>query len=263
MHRMSTAVSPRPVSPEAVIDEPGLFHLSSLNSREIGRPWSPVDPPLAAVPESALHESAELPEKHNLEMAFAPASLEPSASTPAPDLTLPLDDLPAFPPPLDEAPVRSLPQAEHGIPSPADDRAEFDGDMDMASCALQTAVTDPESDEPASVAKGSPFAEAPLPATSTAPTEATNCGEVASSSIPALALPLNGTSHAGRSGAAPARIGSGRLVPARLTWKPRDPFAAGARPEMGRFRWELMLTSACITAVCGLGCVWLLRTLLA
>jgi hypothetical protein len=62
---------------------------------------------------------------------------------------------------------------------------------------------------------------------------------------------------------APKRIGSGRLVPARLTWKPRDPFAAEGTTKTERFRWEVMLTSACITAVCGLACVWLLRTLLA
>jgi hypothetical protein len=62
---------------------------------------------------------------------------------------------------------------------------------------------------------------------------------------------------------APHRIGQGRLVPVRLTWKPGDPFAAGAKPVGGRFRWELMLTAACITAVCGLGCIWVLRTVLA
>ncbi len=65
-----------------------------------------------------------------------------------------------------------------------------------------------------------------------------------------------------RSTLAPKRIGSGRLVPARLTWKPGDPFATPSRPKRAPFRWELMLTSACITAVCGLGCVWLLRNLL-
>jgi hypothetical protein len=61
----------------------------------------------------------------------------------------------------------------------------------------------------------------------------------------------------------PRSIGSGKLVPARLTWKPGDPFA-GARADFGqRFRWELMLTAACVTSVAGLGCIWLLRTLLA
>ncbi|MBN2561243.1 MAG: hypothetical protein JXQ75_09970 [Phycisphaerae bacterium] len=64
-------------------------------------------------------------------------------------------------------------------------------------------------------------------------------------------------------GKAPKRIGSGRLVPARLTWKPGDPFATPSRPKRNQFRWEAMLTAACITAACGLGCIWLLRTILA
>ncbi|MFH1418565.1 MAG: hypothetical protein ABII12_09815 [Planctomycetota bacterium] len=67
----------------------------------------------------------------------------------------------------------------------------------------------------------------------------------------------------GTPGVVPRRIGRGRLVPARLTWKPGDPFAASAQEVKYSFRWELMLTAACVTAVCGLGCVWLLRTLLA
>lgn len=60
----------------------------------------------------------------------------------------------------------------------------------------------------------------------------------------------------------PRRIGSGQLVPARLTWRPGDPFGGDAAAR-ARFRWELMLTSACVTAACGLGGIWLLRTLLA
>lgn len=60
----------------------------------------------------------------------------------------------------------------------------------------------------------------------------------------------------------PKRIGSGQLVPARLTWRPGDPFGSDAKGK-SRFRWELMLTSACVTAACGLGGIWLLRTLLA
>ncbi len=61
----------------------------------------------------------------------------------------------------------------------------------------------------------------------------------------------------------PKRIGGGRLVPTRLTWKPGEPAGlAKPRPKAG-FRWETMLTTACITAVCGMGCLWLLRTILA
>ncbi len=64
--------------------------------------------------------------------------------------------------------------------------------------------------------------------------------------------------------AAPKRIGSGRLVPARLTWKPGDPFSGSRSRSAGKpFRWEVMLTAACVTAACGMGCIWLLRTILA
>jgi hypothetical protein len=61
----------------------------------------------------------------------------------------------------------------------------------------------------------------------------------------------------------PKRIGSGELVPARLTWRPGDPFGDTGESGMRRFRWDLMLTSAGVTAACGLACIWLLRTLLA
>jgi len=62
-------------------------------------------------------------------------------------------------------------------------------------------------------------------------------------------------------GVIPKRIGSGRLVPARLTWKPGDLFADSKKTKGSLFRWEVMLTSACITAACGMGCIWLLRTI--
>ncbi len=71
------------------------------------------------------------------------------------------------------------------------------------------------------------------------------------------------TSSLGRPAAAPRRIGSGELVPARLTWRPGDPFAGSESANRRRFRWDVMLTSACITAGCGLACIWLLRTILA
>ncbi|MFQ5424558.1 MAG: hypothetical protein ACE5F9_11330 [Phycisphaerae bacterium] len=59
----------------------------------------------------------------------------------------------------------------------------------------------------------------------------------------------------------PMRIGSGRLVPARLTWKPGDPFCDSSN-RVRRFRWEIMLTAACGTAVCGMGAIWLLGQLI-
>ncbi len=60
----------------------------------------------------------------------------------------------------------------------------------------------------------------------------------------------------------PQRIGSGKLAPTKLSWKPGDPFGCSDDPTR-RFRWELMLTTACVTAMCGLTCIWLLRTILA
>lgn len=64
--------------------------------------------------------------------------------------------------------------------------------------------------------------------------------------------------------AVPKRIGSGRLVPARLTWRPGDPFAArSATGQVHRFRWDTMLKAAGITTACGIGCLWILRSLLA
>lgn len=71
-----------------------------------------------------------------------------------------------------------------------------------------------------------------------------------------------GSAYSLRTVNTPRRIGSGQLVPARLTWRPGDPFGGDVRGKT-RFRWEVMLTSACVTAACGLGCIWLLRTLLA
>lgn len=62
---------------------------------------------------------------------------------------------------------------------------------------------------------------------------------------------------------APKRIGSGNLVPARLTWKPGDVFGDGAPGARQKFRWESMLRSACITASCGLLGVWLLHSIFA
>lgn len=61
----------------------------------------------------------------------------------------------------------------------------------------------------------------------------------------------------------PKQIGDGKLVPVRLTWKPGDPFGQPSRPKKNAFKWEIMLTTACVTAACGMVCMWLLRTVLA
>lgn len=82
---------------------------------------------------------------------------------------------------------------------------------------------------------------------------------------PMPALPPKGAIAAlgiPRAAGAPERIGSGRLVAARLTWKPREASSPGA-PARREFRWDTMLTAACVTAACGIGCIWLLRAILA
>lgn len=67
---------------------------------------------------------------------------------------------------------------------------------------------------------------------------------------------------AGQPGHPPRRIGRGLLVPARLTWKPGDPFGGEGEHAAESFRWDAMLTSACVTAVSGLVFIWLLRSVL-
>jgi hypothetical protein len=58
----------------------------------------------------------------------------------------------------------------------------------------------------------------------------------------------------------PRKIGSGRLIQARLTWKPGDPFNSDTpASRKNRFRWELMLSTACGTAVFGIGSFWLIH----
>lgn len=61
--------------------------------------------------------------------------------------------------------------------------------------------------------------------------------------------------------AAPSRIGTGQRVSTRLNWRPGDPFGDSSGSYGARFRWDVMLTSAGVTAACGLGCIWLLRTI--
>lgn len=92
------------------------------------------------------------------------------------------------------------------------------------------------------------------------PVASASAAERTGDSVPADDLARQGVRQRGMT---PKRIGSGRLVPARLTWKPGDPFGDGDRRSVGPFRWDVMLTSASITAAAGLICIWLLRTLLA
>lgn len=62
---------------------------------------------------------------------------------------------------------------------------------------------------------------------------------------------------------APGRIGEGKLIPSRLTWKPRELFGGAAARRADPFKWEVMLTTACVTAACGMVGIWLLRSVLA
>lgn len=61
----------------------------------------------------------------------------------------------------------------------------------------------------------------------------------------------------------PMRIGYGKLVVQRLRWRPGDPFGQAAREYVNEFSWHRMVTSACVTAACGLAAVWLLHTIFA
>lgn len=84
-----------------------------------------------------------------------------------------------------------------------------------------------------------------------------------SSVVAAVSTAESVTAGGQRPAQTPKRIGSGQLVPARLTWKPGDPFGDSDGAGRRRFRWDVMLTSAGITAACGMFCIWVLRTLLA
>jgi hypothetical protein len=136
---------------------------------------------------------------------------------------------------------------------------EIDGDaaaQDGSHTDDIVATTDPQHDEaPRPAGPSDRPVETPPRESATTPT-----------GKPMPPLPsLDGIMSQGvrRPGVAPQRIGSGRLVPARLTWKPGDPFAGRTARVAHPFRWELMLTAASITSACGLGCIWLLRTILA
>lgn len=72
-----------------------------------------------------------------------------------------------------------------------------------------------------------------------------------------------GFSAAAKVSAAPGRIGEGKLIPSRLTWKPRELFGGAAARRADPFKWEVMLTTACVTAACGMVGIWLLRSVLA
>jgi hypothetical protein len=64
--------------------------------------------------------------------------------------------------------------------------------------------------------------------------------------------------------APPTHIGAGRLHVERPDWRPGNPFGDVRHPRRstrGRFRWDILMATACGTATCGVVCVWLLRAL--
>jgi hypothetical protein len=258
MHSPSTLVLPDSQVSDLAAEEPTLFENSILDPRASGRPWSIIDPPLATVPGSTLQETAEPSADVAADEVYEHEIFPPLAE---PEVPEPRSDATREAPPLEEAyqddrsgPIEEISQVDLD----SDVRMTLHAPLPQASVADDDAaspgVATPPSTEPAKAVKvisDDPMVDdrpvGPLFASAAAPCDA----------------PSSGAARSARPAVAPKRIGSGCLVPARLTWKPRDPFAAGGRSGMERFRWELMLTSACITAVCGLGCVWLLRTLLA
>ena len=57
----------------------------------------------------------------------------------------------------------------------------------------------------------------------------------------------------------PKRIGNGKLMAARVQWRPGDPFGQATRAPARGFAWNRMVRSACVTAASGLILVWLLH----
>jgi len=249
MHSAST-FAPVDLHPDGVgLDEPNLFDNSILDPRSSGRPWSAVDPPLATVPSSTLQHAVEDPDHGE---TIEPSDSVSEAMEEGSDVDLPVS-LAA----LDEAPPE---------PSSVLERADIDSDIDMTldASVLETPVSADERETPRTeAARPAEPISATTEMRSGLASEDPPAGSLFACSIPSQDAALGGPARGAKPAVAPKRIGSGCLVPARLTWKPRDPLAGRSPSRMQRFRWELMLTSACITAVCGLGCVWLLRTFLA
>jgi hypothetical protein len=274
--------------------EPSLFDEIGFEVEETGKPWSPVDPPLADVtplpatelrsftevmpteqPEqhiqvndaatdmieddTVIFDDDEIPEYRNIEEVAdttveLPTTLEVLAESPhSPDPVTFIEE-----PVFEET-------ATFGDTIPLVEEPVIRASIAEAPIVETPAVEDPIAEAPAAEL---PIMEAPImaaPVVEAPIMEARSPVEkvIEPALIPPMIAPTNGRTTVQKQGLAPKKIGSGRLVSARLTWKPRDPFACPSQPKTQRFRWEVMLTSACITAVCGLGCVWILRTLLA
>lgn len=215
--------------------EPRLFDEVDLELSERGKPWSPADPPLADISDSKLTDlplTTEPPSPAAPSWADAvhPDGVQQDCAIS--ECTPGSDDMPVKP--QDDAVLTDDTSPAAAIPAAPRETLE------LTPCRLEPSIQLP-----------------------TAASSVTQSQSLAASVMSPLPSPTGSRPTICKSSSVPKRIGSGRLVPARLTWKPRDPFAVDAKPRVDHFRWDVMLTSACITAVFGLGCVWLLRTLLA
>ncbi len=65
------------------------------------------------------------------------------------------------------------------------------------------------------------------------------------------------------SGTAPRRIGRGQLVSRRLNWRPGDPFGGATGDARPPLRWERVIATTCVTAACGMACLWIITTIFA
>ncbi|HVP10368.1 MAG TPA: hypothetical protein VMV94_04175 [Phycisphaerae bacterium] len=249
--------------------EPTLFDGLGLGLNETGKPWSPVDPPLADLSEMTATNSGAVSETHQTEPEEPRVQERVSvveSEINCDDDTVILDDDELLP--VEE--TKTMTMTELGLessPAPvatADtptlrESVDFIDEPVIVEPVVEETTT---ADDKVAVAD-TPVVDAPVVEPPVVDSPAPPRLVVEPSSPPSPPALMHDRCASQKQGAAPKRIGSGRLVPARLTWKPRDPFACSSKPKHQRFRWEVMLTAACITAVCGLGCVWILRTLLA
>jgi hypothetical protein len=258
MYKTTLMLHPRAGDSATRPCEPSLFDEIGLELNETGKPWSPIDPPLADIADAPAAGPALQPSTDEYE-PLVPIETESAATPETEDLsdddTVILDQHELLP--IDEC----APAAEAAVE--ASPVMSVTPDNPTATAPIAT-IEEPVLEAPTMTAEAAPVVEEAVVAKQAPVSAAPVCVPIETPPLPPpMTAPANDRCMTQKTAALPKRIGSGRLVAARLTWKPRDPFASPSRPQSHRFRWEVMLTSACITAVCGLGCVWILRTLLA
>jgi hypothetical protein len=287
MYKTTLSLRPRAAGSTTQTCEPGLFDEIDLGLNETGKPWSPMDPPLADIPEAPPAESDVGPHTYHVEPVESPVQ-EPAPVAES-DITCdddtvffedyelsqdrepttvaePAVESPSAPEVKAEVPIVPEPVAfidEPLIDEPLVDEPLINEPIIEKMIVEETTFTTDTTPVAATAAVETAVAEAPVVETPEVRAPAPNRVDAEPAPLPPMTAFAHERCATQRQGVVPKRIGSGRLVPAKLTWKPRDPFACPSKPKAQRFRWELMLTAACITAVCGLGCVWILRTLLA